>query len=228
MTCRIADNKKLQELSNDIGLAPICHSSRADCHRGLERSNGQYTLGAIGSAIGYCQGLFNRHGDPSEHTKYLADKLQQIGAPLPFSHELLWAYKGCELPSEYRRKACEPLLGTGRVPIIITNFDPATEIKEIADMFESDVPVYSGETMLVRLTLSSEESAFECAKLLNGLVIEATRAGQMPKMFPLFQADLCPEHLETLKKLAWKFKKYVNIAANPFTDQGVFEVERAG
>ena len=236
MACRIADNQALQRLSDDIGLAPVCHSLRKDCHRGLERSSGNYALGAAGAAIGYCQGLFNRIGSPEEHTRYLIGRLVEMGAPLALSHELLWNYRQGETPSQYIDEACRPLLGTGRVPIIITNLDPEENKREVGEIFASDAPIYNGESMLVRLRLS-RDSVFGASALMNGCVLGAYRGKQMPKMFPLFQADCGLEVLDDLiaviqatgdatEKAVGKridTSKYINIAIGPFTDPGILE-----
>jgi hypothetical protein len=226
MVCSISDNTPLKRLQVELGLPSQCHSIRPHCIQGHEKVTGDYALGLPGTALGYCQALFTYAGDPSTHTRKVARLLTEIGAPWANSHELFWGHRQLETPSEYVGKAVEPLLGTGRVPVLITGLDPAKQQDEIRSILNTSPAVQPGETILVRMVLSDSESLSEAASLIRTLILDSKQKAQMPNWWPLFQGDLKAEQWAILWDLLDEDWKYVNIAINPFTSQEVFNLLR--
>src|SRR5258706_11157052 len=121
MVCRVADNTPLKRFQLDLQLPSQCHSMRPNCIQGYEERTGNYALGLLGTALGYCQALFSYAGDPESHTRKVTRLLTEIDAPWVNSHELFWGHKLVESPSEFVDKAIKPLVGTGRVTVLITS-----------------------------------------------------------------------------------------------------------
>jgi hypothetical protein len=226
MVCSIADNTPLKQLQLDLGLPSQCHSVRPHCIQGYESRTGNHVLGLPGTALGYCQALFNYAGDPATHTLKVLELLTAIGAPWAKSHELFWGHRKLEHPNEFVYQALKPLLGTGRVPILITGLDPARQQDEIQKILATSPAVQPGETILVRMVLGGTESLYDVAALIKKLLSECRENTRMPTWWPLLQGDLDIEHWSTLWNLLDADWKYVNVAVNPFTSQEVFNLVR--
>ena len=158
MACKLAENQPLTSLRKELDVAPQCHSLREHCIQSRERQFGEYTMGIPGAVIGYCQALFNRAGGPQTHTEYVTKLLREISAPWARSHELFWGNRRNETPTDFMQSGMQPLLGTGRVPILISELDPALHSTTIESIVATNPPVFPGETMLIRVVLSSDES----------------------------------------------------------------------
>jgi hypothetical protein len=226
MVCSIADNTPLRRLQLDLELPSQCHSLRPRCIQGYEARTGTYALGLPGTALGYCQALFNYAGDPESHTRKVARLLNEIQAPWSNSHELFWGHRQLESPSEFVEAAIKPLLGTGRVPVLITSLDPAHQMADIENILVTDPSIQSGETVLVRMVLNGQESVYKSAAVIRSLLAASREKAAMPKWWPLFQSEIGVRDWRTLKKLLKRDWKYVNIAVNPFTADGVLEFLR--
>lgn len=135
------------------------------------------------------------------------------------SHELFWGYRQNEQIEEYIQRAIAPLLDSGRVPVLITNLDPATDIKEIREIFNTKPLVIPGETILVRLALNSVHSIQPIADLMNEIVENARKTKQMPTWWPLIQAEFDLATWKKLKKALGENWNYTNIAMHPFMDK---------
>src|SRR6195952_1341359 len=123
MACHIAEKRPLSLLRSHLGLAAQCHSFRTTCSLSRGAPSGAGALGAPGAVLGYCQALFAYAGSPREHTARVRAALQGIHAPWSSSHELYWGFRGTESALDFVREGMEPLLGTGRVPVLITALD---------------------------------------------------------------------------------------------------------
>ncbi len=232
MGCVIADNKPLKMLRKDLGLPESCHSSRGRCVRDLSVSDHystrsrDYTMASAGAAIGYCQGLFNRHGSADAHTRHVADQLSSIDAPWPRSHELLLGYSDTADIGEYLTMAMDPLKESGRVPILITQLDPRTDYDAIKSIVGTKPPVKDGETVLVRLSLASEDSIKPTANLMKDILDNSYRERKMPRWWPLLQTDYGPSEWAALIDALGQAWKYTNIAVTPFTAPSSYDVVR--
>lgn len=223
MACSIADNTPLKKLQVDLGLPPQCHSLRAHCIQGYESRTVEHTLGLPGTAIGYCQALFNYAGDPVSHTSKVIRLLKEINAPWANSHELFWGHKKQESPTEFVEQAISPLLGIGRVPVLITGLDPAQQKEEIEGILETSPAVQPGETILVRMVVNDKQSIKAAASLIHSLADTCRDNIAMPKWWPLLQGDLNIGQWELLQSLLGKDWRYVNTAVNPFVTDEVLE-----
>lgn len=223
MACRLAENEPLLQLREDLGLPKQCHSLREDCVHGLTRLEKHQVLAAPGAVIGYCQALFNRVGDPREHTSRFTSLLQSIGAPWPKSHELFWGYRGADQPQAYLNGALGPLAGTGRVPIVITGLDPAKDSVELNNLLQTQPGVMQNEPVLVRIVLGSQESFVATARLIRSLLADCRRDRRMPIWWPLLQSTMPIEQWNWLKVELADEWKYLNVAVNPFTTDDVFD-----
>ncbi len=143
------------------------------------------------------------------------------------SHELFWGYKQPdESAEEYIQKAVKPLLDSGRVPILITDLDPATDMKTIQEIIQSDPKVLPGETILLRLALKSVKSIKPAVSILKKLFAGAKAKKQMPRWWPLLQAEFDIKCWKMLKKELGSLWKYTNIAMTPFmTTEVILEVK---
>lgn len=221
MVCRIADNHQLEQLQKELGIAPQCHSLRTDCIRALARPQGNYVMGGPGAAMGYCQGLFNKEGTPEEHTRKVREYLKSINAPHPESHELI--YRGEKNVADYIEKAIAPLRGTGRVPILITDLDPAKDMGSIEEILATKPAVHAGESILVRLGLNSNDSIGPTVKIINSLLDKSRSECKMPTWWPLLQAPANSIDWNELKSKLGDAWKYTNIAVTPFSDESVYQ-----
>lgn len=226
MACRIADNKPLAKLSQELGLMQKCHSRRLSCIQGLELPSTDFVLGVSGAAIGYCQALFSNAGDPSLHTQKVQRLLREIEAPWHKSHELQWSYRNNATAKDFISGACAPLLGIGRVPILITSLDPAREGNELKAILETVPTVPESETILVRVVLSGTESAVAVGIMLQDMLAKARAQRRMPNWWPLLQGSIPVRDWKMIKTMLGKDWDYVNVAVNPFISADVFtEVE---
>lgn len=223
MVCSIADNNPLKKLERELGLPTHCHGKRRDCIHGFATREGEFVLGLPGTALGYCQALFGYAGSPKEHTAKVAALLQEIGAPWSCSHEMFWGFRRSEEPSAFIEDAIQPLIGSGRVPILITGLDPAANAIELAAIMGTMPAVPKNETVLVRVVLERDDSILATAKLIRTLVQEARGTKAMPKWWPLLQSALPRESWLRLKTELGDDWAYANVAVNPFTSQDVFE-----
>jgi len=181
-------------------------------------------LAAPGAAIGYCQALFGFQRNPAEHTNFVTSQLMRMDAPWRYSHELFWGYHGKWTAEQYLTAAMKPLIGLGRVPILITGLNPACHKQEIRDIIATTPPLVKGEPLLIRLLLSSKESVIAAAALTAELFERATATHSMPTWWPLFQGNLPEELWLTLKSKLGSLWQYVNIAINPFMSLACLDV----
>ncbi len=226
MTCKIADNEPLKRLREDLDLPFQCHSFREHCAQGYERATGDLALGVPGAALGYCQALFNRQRSPDVHTEYVQQRLSEIGAPWANSHELYWGYRHEETASEFLQKGMRPLLGEGRVPILITGLDPAEDQEQIEEILETRPPVFSGETILIRVVLKSDKSIPPIVDVSRRLLEQTREQHCIPPWWPLIQGNLSVAQWTAAIRAFWKEWRYVNVAVNPFTPPEVAELLR--
>lgn len=225
MGCRLAENAPLKLLRNELGLAPQCHSLRPDCLHKLARPRPGAALGAAGAVIGYCQALFHRHGSPSDHTRLVAARLEEIGAPWALSHELFWGQRWPEEgAAEFIDQAVAPLAGAGRIPILITPLRPAADAEVISTIVAvSPASLDEMEPILLRLVLADRADVDAIAAHLLRELEAAAAAGRMPRWWPLVQSNMDGEmwlHLRQLLGSAWQF---LNVAVNPFTPARLIE-----
>jgi hypothetical protein len=223
MACRIAENKPLKKLASDLDLQHMCHSLRGDCIQSLERAQGEAVMGSPGAVLGYCQGLFVNSDKPEKHTSNLIKWLEDINAPHPKSHELLWTNRNSESATEYIDKAMQPLIGTGRVPVIITSYDTATDRDAINEILSADAKIYEGETALVRVYLGSAHSKKMSAISLERMTKEVEEKRSIPKFWTLMQGDFPAKDWDKLRQSSGKYWQYANVAATPFTSDEVLE-----
>jgi hypothetical protein len=118
------------------------------------------------------------------------------------------------------------LLGTGRVPVLITGLDPAVQRGEIQTILATTPSVQPGETILVRMVLSSGESLNDAAALIHELLATCRKDEVMPRWWPLFQGELGLKQWSKFQGLLRSDWQYVNVAVNPFTDDEVFDFLR--
>jgi hypothetical protein len=223
MACTIADNPPLKRLQTELGLSPQCHSFREHCIQGYEPRITDYALGAPGAVLGYCQALFSYTGDPASHTEKVRHKLIEIEAPWANSHELFWGYRRQEVADEFIAQSISPLIGTGRVPILITSLDPAKDRTEIESIVATSPPMQDGDTVLLRVVLTCEESVRQIATIMQDILAQSRINKRMPKWWPLLQGSLSIEQWRLLQMLLGEDREYVNVAVNPFTPIEVFE-----
>jgi len=239
MGCRIAENKPLQNLRFKLGVAPECHSTRQRCAQGLSAPEVEPALlansmvglpvvksnapmGAAGAVLGYCAALFNKVGGSQEHASQVINALSRIGAPWSRSIELFEGYRNGETVDEFVSGAAVAIGSEGRIPILITGYDPILHVDKIREIFDAK-PVVR-QTMLVRIVPQSEASLDVVASLVKGLYTRAQEKGEMPAVWPLFQAT-------TLELRAWEALRAklgdlwstINIAVNPFTPRELIE-----
>jgi len=224
MGCKLAENRPLSRLRAHLGLHSQCHSRRPTCVRGLTQDRTETTMGAPGAVLGYCQALFAASSSPEFHTHKVMRLLGDLGAPWSRSHELFWGYRIKETPGEFVTRGAGPLCGDGRVPIVITGLDPARDADAIASILSSDIPVASGETVLLRIVLRNSDSIIAVASLLRSLVEQAFHTQAMPQWWPLLQGSLSASAWATLRELTGPAWQYANVAINPFTEQDVFSL----
>jgi len=221
MACKVAENLPLQNLRKTIGLPFQCHSLREHCIQGANRQLGNAALGGDGAAIGYCQALFNRAGTSDIQSRMVLEALSNINAPWAKSHELFWGYRRDQAANDFVSRALDPLRGSGRVPVLISGLDPATDSDEIREIFRTQPALFPGESILLRIVLKSEDSIHATAVLINSLVSEALRLGQMPVWWPLLQASFSLEQWALLREALGGNWKFVNIAVNPFVKEAI-------
>lgn len=221
MACHIAANPPLARLRAFLGLPEQCHSFRPRCAMGLEAGPKAWTLGAPGAAIGYCQALFGRAGVAAEHTRHVLRLLQEIDAPWANSHEMFWGHIGDEPPEQFLVGGMTPLVGSGRVPVLITSLDPAADGTVIDSIFAAQPPICPGETVLVRLVLERDGAVAAAASLMRRLVDRAVSDHEMPTWWPLWQSPASVDVMVRLKSALGELWKYANVAVNPFTPNEV-------
>jgi len=226
MACRIAENGPLKALAADLGIGFQCHSFREHCVLGRERVKGESTLGSQGAIMGYCQALFNREGSYEDHTKRLTSYLNEIDAPWSRSHELFWGHKDMSsTESGFLRSAIQPLVGGGRVPIVISSLDPgvSTDRETIESIIKVDQPVTLGETLLLRVVLQSKESIQAACEITRNLYSRAKQSKTMPSWWLLLQASSTEFDWSIVKDSFGDLWRFVNIAVNPFTPSVVYQ-----
>lgn len=226
MVCSVAENQPLQRLAQDLGAGAMCHGIQRTCVRKRAVSKSVGVMGAAGAALGYCQALFAARRSPGEHTSAVMSLLRGIGAPMPESHELFLGHAGDSEISEFLANAMEPLQCRGRVPVLITSLDPA-DVRDratIVSILNAKAPLIEEATMLVRIVLKSRESSCHLAALMMQMLDECERTLSLPRLWPLVQADFCEadwEHLHDALGSSWR---YLNVAANPFTDRTALDI----
>lgn len=223
MACNLAENAPLQRLREVLGLPSQCHSLRPSCVHGYTQTTGQWTMGIPGAVIGYCQALFAQESSALLHTDKVKKLLSEIGAPWANSHELFWGYKTSEEPQDYLEQGMAPLRGNGRVPILITGLDPARDIEQIKQIFETTPAVSPGETILMRIVLNGDDSINRAVNLIRKVLGECRSQRSMPQWWPLLQGGIDCKQWNQLKTQLGDDWKYVNVAVNPFTPHDVVE-----
>jgi hypothetical protein len=226
MACKIAENQPLSLLRRQLGTPNQCHSLREECIHGYERHSGERIMGIPGAALGYCQGVFKRAGGAETHTQHVTRLLSEIGAPWAKSHELFWGNRRDESPSEFVEQGMRPLWGSGRVPILITELDPARNIETIESIVATTPAIYPGEVVLIRLVLSGKESVDRASALIRRVFYESRMAKEMPKWWPLLQSDMKLEEWKRLEEVLGDDWRFVNVAVNPFMPSDVYEYLR--
>jgi hypothetical protein len=224
MVCKVADNPPLKKLRNDLGFKPVCHSFRASCIHRLPTPSKDYNLGGPGAAIGYCQALFNKVGSPHENTNNVVSLLQEIGAPWAKSHELFWGYKGESSTEEYVVDASGPLIGDGRVPILITALNAGSDQAEISKILSAPTSVVPGETILLRILIDDVDSAKAAVVQMRILIARARNENQMPQWWPLIQGALTVNEWREVQLMAGEMWPYFNIAATPWTSSAAYNL----
>lgn len=217
MGCSIAENEPLKLLRKELGIADQCHSLRTDCFHDLGRPRGDFALGIPGAALGYCQALFKKQGQSEENTQNILELLETIDAPWSKSHELFWGNKISESTEEFLSGSVKPLLGQGRMPVLITPLDPKENIGTIREIILCKPITFEGETTLVRVVLSNRKSVENIVQLMLEVLTESRASKKMPRYWFLLQA--------TSEFVEWKYMAelmkddfhFVNIAVNPFT-----------
>ena len=223
MVCSIADNNPLKKLERELNLPRRCHGKRRECIHGFATQDGDFVMGLPGTALGYCQALFNYAGKPDAHTSKVAQLLKEIKAPWANSHEMFWGHRKAETPAEFIERGIAPLLGTGRVPILITGLDPGKSRVELEAIMETTPAVPENETVLVRVVLNDEKSLQEISGVIRVLLARARLTGAMPKWWPLLQGAIPASSWSGLKNSLGSDWDFVNVAVNPFTPSDVFE-----
>lgn len=222
MACRIAENEPLKRLRGEFNLPPQCHSLRTDdCIHKLDKPKGNYAMGVPGAALGYCQALFVKKENPKEHTQKIISLLSSINAPWFKSHELFWGNRTTETVGEFISKSVEPLLGSGRMPILISPLNPNIDYSTIKEIINANPLMFEGETTLLRIVLTDKHSVEAAANLMIEVLKNARTSGQMPKFWLLLQGQLSNSDWQHLKNLLGDDWQYVNIAVNPFTTDGL-------
>ncbi len=217
MACSIAENEPLKALRNELGIPNQCHSLRKDCFHKLNHPVGNYTLGIPGAAIGYCQALFRKESGSKEHTEFIVKELEKINAPWSKSHELYWGNKINESTEDFLKNSVEPLLGEGRMPVLITPLDPKNDIKTIREIASCSPFVFEGETTLIRIVLSDTNSIDNISELMQEILKNCRDKKEMPRYWFLLQATgNFSDWIYLQIKMGNDFR-YVNIAVNPFT-----------
>jgi hypothetical protein len=227
MGCHLAENAPLKKLSSELDLPLQCHSFRRGCRQGLSQPTGEVALGAPGAVLGYCQALFGLRQGAAEHSTFVRDTLREINAPWWASHELFWQHKGDREAGEFLDAALQPLLGSGRIPVVITGLDPAADSFAIEEILDARPACAAGETILFRLPLKSVESIPVAVALLHRLLDRAREEGVMPAWWPLFQANFAPTSWQAFRSAAGSAWSYANVAVNPFTHPESFDVVRS-
>lgn len=203
--CNTQEIKQLEDMRLAIGAPEVCLNPGDD--------------GKVHYLLGYCQGLFNQEGgSPPEHTNLVTRLLERVRAPMPKSHELFIGLKKRDVSiKEYLIAAAQPLLKDGRVPVIITMYDPATDMEKINELFSTPSPAAANHTILVRIGLGSRASFAPIAALMQQLHREAVRTGIMPQYWPLIQADFGVTEWQAFRAaVGEEVWKHVTIAATPF------------
>ncbi len=221
MACRVAENKPLDQLREDIGLPRQCHSLRPHCIEGHPQRSGNAVLGIPGAVIGYCQALFQPSHSPLAHTEKVKKLLEEIEAPWSDSHELFWGYRNEESPDEFIEQAIRPLLGAGRIPILITGLEVSKDKHEIRTIVDTTPKLHNGETALLRVVLSDDDAVPAAAHLVTRLTERAKQRREMPPWWPLLQGNLSADGWRRLRDGFGECWRYANIAVNPFTAQQV-------
>lgn len=224
MVCSINDNRPLKKLEKELNLPPRCHGKRRECIHGFETTDGDFVMGLPGTALGYCQALFNYTGHPATHTKKVIRLLTEIEAPWSNSHELFWGHRDTETPGEFVEQGTQPLLGTGRVPILITGLDPRFHRQELEEIMATTPALPKNETLLLRTILTGENSTREIASIIRNLLFEARSTETMPKWWPLLQGDLSAHEWERLRNELGTDWNFTNVAVNPFVSDDVREI----
>lgn len=226
MVCSIADNRPLKKLEKELNLPPRCHGKRRECIQGFETHSGDFVMGLPGTALGYCQALFGYAGAPGAHTEKVMRLLEEIEAPWSYSHELFWGHRQGETAEGFIDEGIKPLLGDGRVPILITALDPGENRRDLEVIMETSPAVPKNETVLVRTILTNEASLREITDVLRRLVAQARAKETMPKWWPLLQGNLSVWEWSALRVGLGADWDYVNVAVNPFVSADVFDLVR--
>lgn len=217
MGCKIAENEPLKRLRMDIGLPLQCHSLREDCIHKLQRADGNGTMGIPGAAIGYCQALFRKTTSSEDNTRKIIKNLQEIKAPWHLSHELFWGDKGSEPLEEFLTNSMLPLIGNGRIPILITPLNLDTDYEVIKEVLTVYPKVLNNETILLRVIISNKQSIDNAVKIIKAQVAEANLNKEMPKWWLLLQGDMDMSLWNYLRSQLAENWQYSNLAVNPFT-----------
>lgn len=229
MVCKVADFTEIRELEKDLELKHTCQSARGACIQGFNMSQSEKTYGIVGTAIGYCQGLFNVEtgNSPKQHTEFITKMLQSMGFPWKNSHELIFNQKpdGWDL-EEFMSDATKPLGGKGRVPILITELDPHSDKVEVDNIFYNTSSVGKEQSpILVRLSLNSQESIHATTNLINRIFENAMDEKQLPNFLPLLQSgeNFSGADWHKLKKDLGSNWKYAFLAAHPLSTEMLFD-----
>ena len=217
--CTLQEIKQLDSLRKKLGLEAVCNKPGEE--------------GKTHYVVGYCQGLFNQDqrlsDNPAVHTMRVRYLLEALNAPMPSSHELFVGLKPRKMSlGRYINQAMSPLSENGRVPVIITQYDPAKDRKRLDAVFSNTPLIGKENTKLVRMQLGSEASIKPTAEIIRSLYDQSVAARVMPNYWPLIQADgFKDEQWNALKAAVGSdIWEHVTVAATPFTAAQISDVVR--
>jgi hypothetical protein len=224
MICSISENEPLNRLLSDVNLPPRCHGWRKHCVHGFAAVSGNVILGLPGTALGYCQALFSKAGSPANHTQTVINWLERIQAPWSRSHELFWGHRRSDQAiASFLQESIQPLVGSGRVPILISSLDPASD----GDVFEAITrtrpAIPENESVLLRVVLKNEVSIRRIVGSMKRAVGDSYITESIPSWWPLLQGAMEDGGWERLQKLLGSEWRYANVAVNPFISDQEFE-----
>jgi hypothetical protein len=228
MGCIVAELKPVARLSRHVGAPAVCHAAAfaGACHQGLPAPD-KGTSGAVGGAVGHCQGIFGFKGlGPAEFTAAAANALRQAGALWPDSHEVFLNNCPPDMsPSEYIRHVVQSL-PEGRVPVAISPWNLTDNIGRIEELMASESGIRTNETMLLRILLNGAHCFGLVPDLLRRLVARFEEEKRVP-WWPLLQANSRLDEWCRMQNALGELAQWTCIAVNPFVPKEFLE-EHAG
>ena len=228
MACKLHHHAPLAQLAREIGAQLGCQSPREDCVLAKDREPGM--LGMPGAVFGTCQAVLPFTGDPLTHTEKVARVLEEAGMPFSGSHELFSGYLErweAGIPEALNR-ASRPLGADGRVPIVITGWDPGESSgRERIRALTSATPARMAPngTVLCRVLLNNGASVDQAVALSQEWLRLARTRRALPPWWLVIQpgAGLPAGELARYRALMGDDWRFVTAAANPFTSPEAIE-----